>query len=50
MLIITHHTSILEYLKPDKVCVMKDGTIVKEGDASLADYIENNGFNLDVSE
>ncbi len=50
MLIITHHTSILEYLKPDKVCVMKNGTIVKEGDASLADYIENNGYSLEVSE
>jgi Fe-S cluster assembly ATP-binding protein len=51
MLIITHHTSILDYLKPDKVCILKNGKIVKTGDSKLADYIENNGFKFDdVSE
>lgn len=44
ILIITHHISILEYLNPDYVHVIKDGKIVKSGDYSLAKQIENDGF------
>lgn len=47
ILIITHHTSILEYLKPDYVHIMNKGTIVKTGDYELAKTIEKNGFRLD---
>ena len=44
-LIITHHTNILKKLIPNKVFVMKNGTIVNSGDYSLAESIEKNGFN-----
>lgn len=51
VLIITHHKSILEYLVPDKVNIIKNGHIVKSGDKSLANYIEDNGFStIDVGE
>ena len=51
ILIITHHTSILEYLKPDYVHIMNEGKIVKTGDYELAKMIEKSGFRLDeVSE
>lgn len=46
ILIITHHTSILEYLKPDTVNILKDGHIVKSGDYSLANEIESTGFRV----
>ncbi len=44
VLIITHYTKILDYINPHYVHVMKDGTIVKTGDFSLAKKIEENGF------
>lgn len=44
ILIITHHNSILEYLKPDKVHILKNGSIIKSGDYKLALEIERNGF------
>ena len=47
ILIITHHISILEYLKPEYVHILKDGKIVKSGDYSLATYVETHGFRLD---
>lgn len=51
ILIITHHKSILEYLVPDKVSIIKDGHIIKSGDRTLANYIEDNGFStIDVGE
>lgn len=45
ILIITHHTEILNYLKPNYVHILKSGSIVKTGSSTLADYIEKNGFN-----
>lgn len=44
ILIITHHTSILEYLTPNKVAIIDNGKISEIGDYSLAKYIEKNGF------
>lgn len=44
ILIITHHTDILEYLNPDKVYILKDGQIVLDGDIELARKIEKSGF------
>ena len=44
ILIITHHPKILEYLKPDFVHVMRNGKIIKTGDASLVSEIEKNGY------
>ncbi len=44
ILVITHHSEILQDLKPDFVHVLIDGKIVKTGDASLIQEIEANGY------
>lgn len=44
VIIITHNSKILEYLKPDYVHILLDGKIVKTGDASLVEDIIDNGF------
>ncbi len=44
LLIITHYEKILDYIKPDKVHVMKDGHIIKSGDASLAKELLKTGY------
>lgn len=44
LLIITHNTKILEFLKVDYVHVLMDGRIVKTGGAELVDQINENGF------
>ena len=44
VLIITHHNSILQKLKPDYVHIVIDGKIVKTGDASLVSEIEEKGY------
>ena len=45
LLIITHYPRILEYIKPDFVHEMVDGTIVKTGGMSLALDLEKHGYN-----
>ena len=45
VLIITHYTRILEYIKPDYVHMMKDGKITMSGDYSLSKLIEKYGYN-----
>ena len=45
ILIITHHPKILEYLKPDYVHIISGGTIIKSGDYTLAEEIEEKGYN-----
>lgn len=44
ILMITHYTRILDYIRPDFVHVMKDGSVVKTGDFTLAKEIEEKGF------
>lgn len=44
LLIITHSTRILESLHVDVTHVMEEGKIGREGDASLVDEINENGF------
>lgn len=44
VLLITHFTRILKYVKPDFVHVFYDGRIVREGGSELADDIEANGY------
>ena len=44
LLIITHSTKILESLHVDKTHIMVNGKIVKTGDSSLIDEINENGF------
>ncbi len=45
VLFITHYTRILEFIKPNFVHMMKDGTIIQSGDYSLAQKIEKYGYN-----
>lgn len=44
ILIITHYPRILEYIKPDYVHIMNNGTIEKTGDISLAFETEKFGY------
>ena len=43
-LIITHYQKLLENIVPTYIHIMKDGKIIKTGDKSLAEQIENEGF------
>lgn len=43
-LLITHHTDILDYIKPDFVHVLVDGRIVKTGPRELAAELEKTGY------
>lgn len=45
VMMITHNSKILEYVKPDKVIVLKNGKIIREGDLVLAKKIHEEGFN-----
>jgi len=44
VLLITHYTRILRYIKPDFVHVFIEGRIVEEGGPELADRLENEGY------
>ena len=44
IVVITHHSEILQKLIPDFVHVLIDGRIVKTGDASLIQEIEQYGY------
>jgi Fe-S cluster assembly ATP-binding protein len=41
---ITHYQRVLDYVEPDHVHVMLDGKIAKSGDASLAEELEDKGY------
>ena len=41
---ITHYQRILDYVEPDHVHVMLDGKVAKSGDASLAEDLEDEGY------
>ena len=44
VLLITHYTRILQYIKPDFVHVFVKGRIVEQGGPELADELEKNGY------
>jgi len=44
VIVITHYTRILNYIKPEFVHVLKDGKIIKDGDEELAHEIESQGY------
>ena len=46
VLLITHYTRILDYIKPHYVHMMKDGKISLSGDYKLAQMIEKHGYNM----
>ena len=45
ILIITHHIDLLNYIKPNYVHVIENGSITSSGDISLAKSIIENGYN-----
>ncbi len=44
VLMITHYDRLLEAIKPDFVHVLKDGKIIQSGDYSLAETIQEKGY------
>jgi Fe-S cluster assembly ATP-binding protein len=44
IIVITHYSKILEYIKPDFVHILVDGKIVESGDLRLAERIEESGY------
>lgn len=44
ILLITHYQRILQYIHPDQVHIMYQGSIVRSGDATLAEEIEQKGY------
>jgi Fe-S cluster assembly ATP-binding protein len=44
VLLITHYTRILRYIRPDRVHVFAAGRIVESGGPELADELETNGY------
>jgi Fe-S cluster assembly ATP-binding protein len=50
VLIITHYTRILEFIKPDYVHVLVNGQIVRSGGADVADRLEKTGYREWVDE
>ena len=50
LLLITHYTRILRYIKPDFVHVFVAGRIVEEGGAELADKLEAEGYERYVTD
>lgn len=45
IIIITHYPRILQYVTPDHVHIMHNGSLVQSGAASLAHHIERVGYN-----
>ena len=49
VLLITHYTRILRYIKPDHVHVFVDGRVAEQGGPELADELEANGYDRFVN-
>lgn len=45
-MVITHYKRLLDYIRPDVVHILYKGRIVRTGDFSLVDYIEEHGFDF----
>jgi Fe-S cluster assembly ATP-binding protein len=50
IMLITHYTRILRYIKPDFVHVFVDGRIAEEGGPELADRLEDEGYDRFLSD
>ncbi len=47
LVVITHYSRILNYMKPQFIHIMHDGRIVREGGVELIEEIEKNGYNFE---
>ncbi|MEM5821090.1 MAG: ATP-binding cassette domain-containing protein [Candidatus Aenigmatarchaeota archaeon] len=45
-IIISHYTRIFREIKPDRVIVLKDGKIYKQGNGDIINLIEKHGYNI----
>lgn len=43
-MIITHHDDLLQYVKPDRVSIMREGQIIRTGGAELIQEVEEKGY------
>jgi Fe-S cluster assembly ATP-binding protein len=50
ILMITHYQRILQYIMPDVVHILMDGQIVATGDHTLAETVENRGYDWVLKE
>jgi Fe-S cluster assembly ATP-binding protein len=50
VLIITHYTRVLKFIKPDYVHVLVNGEFVRSGGPELADWLEAKGYSEWVKE
>jgi Fe-S cluster assembly ATP-binding protein len=46
LLVITHHRSLLEYVAPDTVAVMREGKIVAQGGQEIIQQVQQSGFGM----
>lgn len=46
VLMVTHYKRLLDYIKPDFVHIVQGGQIVKTGDISLVDQLEESGYSI----
>lgn len=44
VLLITHYQRMLDYITPDHVHILVDGRLVRSGDADLARFVEDRGY------
>ncbi len=44
ILLITHYQRLLDYIKPDYVHIISEGTVIKSGDSTLVQLIEEKGY------
>ena len=44
MIVVTHYQRLLDYIEPDSVHVLAGGRIVRSGDKTLAQELEQKGY------
>jgi len=44
IILVTHYQRLLDYIEPDFVHVLSNGSIIKSGDKSLAHTLEKQGY------
>jgi Fe-S cluster assembly ATP-binding protein len=44
IIVITHYQRLLDYVEPDFVHVLSEGRIVRSGDKTLAQQLEEKGY------
>ncbi|AIB09651.1 putative chloroplast protein Ycf16 (nucleomorph) [Lotharella oceanica] len=49
LLVISHYKNFIDLLHPDKIHIMKEGSIIETGDSTLVNKIEREGFSYNAS-